>query len=175
MNHDELNILNKQLTNQDSASLTNFILNIAMTNDEVYQAVKIFAQRNEPQALVKSIHDRLTGLKRDTHYYNWRDSHVLERKLKIVLDLIKDEVLIAQPDKAIELLGTFMELDEYVFEHVDDSYGTFGMLFHEIAELFMQTCRSSDDAELRTKWLKQLTNKNDYGARNCIFDLAASV
>lgn len=175
MTTNEFKTLREQLVQQDSARLTDFILNLATSYDDVYQAVKILAQRDDPKALVKSIRARLSGLKRSTRYYTWRDADVLENKLDTVLDLTRDEVLPVQPNKAVELLGAFIELDEYVFEHADDSSGTFGMVFRNAAELFAQACKASGDAKLCAKWFHRLTEKNAYGARDCIFDYAATI
>jgi hypothetical protein len=175
MTHDEFDTLRKQLAKQDSARLADFIVNLAVSNDEIYQAVKILAQRDDPKAVVKSIRARLAGLKRSTRYYHGREGSVLERKLDTVLDLTRDEVMPAQPNKAVELLGAFIELDAYVFEHADDSYGTFGMIFHNAAELFSQACHACDDTDLRAKWFNRLAQTNDYGARDSIFRFAATI
>ncbi|MFT4901171.1 MAG: chemotaxis protein histidine kinase CheA [Lentimonas sp.] len=172
MTDTEIETLQQKLAQQNANDLAAFIVNLAVANEEVHQAVKIFALRCEPKELVKAIRARMAELKRSKRYYNYSQSGELSHKLDTLLDLIQRELIPSMPEKAIDLLGAFIEMDNIIFNHADDSGGNIGMNFRRAAKLLATACETAEATDIGEQWFLRLTAKNDYGARDVIYDLA---
>ena len=125
-----------------------------------------------PKENVQRFKNKLADLKRSRRFIDWRESAGFARELEMLLQDVKAGV--TDPLTGVELVASFYETDESVFERCDDSSGDIGGVFrYDAKELFVEYASRCTDKEKTADTILKLNRKDDYGVRDSLIDCAA--
>ena len=83
------------------------------------------------------------------------------------------EASVSDPLTGINLVGTFYEIDNNVFERCDDSNGEVGSVFARAETLFVEYGKRCEDKKKVATLLLKLCKTDNYGVRAGLFAYAA--
>lgn len=94
------------------------------------------------------------------------------RELCIALSDLHDAGI--EPRRGVELVAEFFRSDKTLFNRCDDSDGNLGQVFKfDARDLFVHYASACDDKEWIANLILQLQSDDDYGVRDCLFDVAS--
>ena len=175
MTNTEYDQLKAALAKQPPEALAAFIADLATEHEPIYDAATMFAQRGDPKKLVRTIRQKISGLKREKRFYHYREARQMCSKMDDLLDRIEQDLLPIDPGQAIELLAKFIETDHSVMNRIDDSDGMSGGCYHRACELFAKASLAANKPANAATCFDRLAQQNDYGVRDKLIDLAAKI
>lgn len=124
------------------------------------------------QESVASIKAQMAALRRMRRFVDWRESSAFAQEL---CSLIEDlAATVSDPRTGVELVATFYETDDVVFNHCDDSNGSIGEVFrHDARALFVHYAARYEDKEWLASLVLKLNRHDGFGLRDHLFDCAA--
>jgi len=101
-----------------------------------------------------------------------RGTAALANDLRTSLISLKKDV--TDPRTGVELLAEFFRSDKVLFNKCDDSYGDLGQVFtFDARDLFVHFASACNDKAWLANLILELQHNDDYGVRDCLFDVAA--
>ena len=145
--------------------LADALLNLAAKNAKADELIEhLIASPTQFEQLFKT---QLSQLKSSRRLLDWRAASSLAAELQLLLQELRSNVY--DPLSGAELVATFYEADQFIFEKCDDSNGNIGDLYRSNAlELFTHYARRCADKNKIAKLILKLTQKDDYGVRSCL-------
>lgn len=159
----------KKMVDLGAEILADALLELALHSDVADDLIERLIAT--PKENVQRFKKKLAGLKRSRRFVDWRESSGFARELEMLLQDVKAGV--ADPLTGVELIASFYETDETVFERCDDSSGDIGDVFrYDAKELFVEYASRCTDKEKIADTILKLNRKDDYGVRDTLIDCA---
>jgi len=121
---------------------------------------------------VKMVNQLINGIKRRSHFISWNEVSEFAHELHQILEIIEKDLLPNYPTLAIEQLEKLFNIDQSIFERVDDSNGEIGTFYYCVSELWGKSwlaLKVCDDNLLAQKILTLLVC-NEYAAKDHIIE-----
>lgn len=132
------------LRRQDTADLVDLLLDLAQEHDAVLARLARMQLADRPDKLAADFKKALTGLRRSTRFYDYRETDGFTHTLGSWLDQVAHELLPKDPSAALSLFEAFIEADEKWFERVDDSDGLIGEVVQNACRYWLQAAALCD-------------------------------
>ncbi len=132
------------LRRQNTTDLVDLLLDLAQEHDAVLARLARMQLADRPDKLAADFKKALTGLRRSTRFYDYRETNGFVRTLGTWLDQVAHELLPKDPSAALSLFETFIEADEKWFERVDDSDGLIGEVVQNACRYWLQAAARCD-------------------------------
>lgn len=157
----------QQLTALGADALADALLHLAAYYDAVDDAIEQLI--STPKELVERFKKKLFCLKDSERFIDWRGAAGFARELERWLEELRGGV--DDPLTGIELVATFFETDQAIFERCDDSSGYIGHVFrHEAKELFVDFASRYSDKERIAAIVLKVVENDSYGVRDSLID-----
>jgi len=149
--------------------LADALLELAQTSGEAENLAERLVAT--PADSLRRFKTKLASLKRGRRSIDWRGARNFARELEGLLEDLRAGV--PDPEAGLNLVVSFYEADEAVFESCDDSSGTLGDLFRSPArDLFAEYAAACPDKERLMERLTALYAGDGYGVRGYLLEAA---
>lgn len=157
----------QKLINLGANQLADTLLDLA-THSEITKRT-VARLISPPKKNLQSFKKNLSALKESQTYYGWGKTDPLSDQLMQLLDDL--EAGATDPLDGLEMLSEFYQVDSYVMELCDDSFGEIGSIFQFSAkELFSHYAALCPDKEKVVSIMLELNLDDDYGMRDTLFE-----
>ncbi len=155
------------LRRQDSEDLIAVLLELAYNHDEVQRRLARMQLAGRPDKLATTFRKTLSGWRRSTKFYGYREAREFGRMLEGWLDQVANELLPRDPSAAVSLFEAFIEADTSWFERADDSDGAIGDAVRAACRHWLQAAGHCETAlQPWAERLAKLYQADEYGARD---------
>ena len=154
------------LRRQDVGDLVTVLLELAKDHEAVQARLARMQLADRPDKLAAGFKKTLSGWRRSTRFYGYREAGEFGRTLDGWLDQVARELLPKHPPAALSLFEAFIEADAAWFDRADDSDGVIGDTVRAACRHWLQAaarCETPPGA-----WparLLKLYEGDQYGAR----------
>jgi hypothetical protein len=146
-------------------ALLKFAIYFEEADDLIEQLVAL------PEENIRRFREKLSALKHSGRFIDWRGVPGFARELEMLLQDLKSGV--DNPLTGVELVASFFEADNIIFEMCDDSSGYIGEVFRSDArELFVDYASGCTDKEKIAEIILRVNKKDSYGIRDTLIDCA---
>lgn len=157
--------LAKKLSKQRLAEI---LAEAAATDESLAERLRIELMGDDTKAIVSELRTRIRSATRPCEFVDYRKAAGFSKRLYSIVSDIENRVLPLSPDRAIELCDCFLESDERVFNHIDDSSGHVGDVYRYASDVFVEAAYPAKDRKrLIASTLNRIRN-NGYGASDPI-------
>lgn len=165
-----------QLTALGADYLAERMIQLSYKYDSVEKEIGMIILKNDPKALSKKINQHIGALKRSTRYVPWNLTGEITEPVDQIAHSIEFDLLPADPALAIALLEKLFNLDESLFNRMDDSHGELGAIYGNLSSLWGKACvqYQKNGAEDLVQRTFNLLLKNEYGTRDYLIKNSAS-
>jgi hypothetical protein len=161
------NDLDAFLRRQDADDLDNVLLELAKDHEAVQAPLARMQLADRPDKLAAGFKKTLSGWRRSTKFYGYREAGQLGRMLDGWLGQVARELLPKDPPAALLLLEAFIEADAAWFDRADDSDGVIGDAVRAACRQWLQAAaRCETQAGVWPERLLKLYQADQYGARD---------
>lgn len=158
----------KRLTELGSEKLSTMLVELARRNSDVDDTIERLIA--SPKKNVVRFKEKLANLSCMDHFIEWRERDLFVHELESLLADLK--VGVTNPREGVELLISFFESDQAIFERCDDD-GTIGNVFLQDArELLTHFAEGCADKDWILDRLLYLYVNDQYCVRDSLFDNA---
>lgn len=155
------------LRRQDAAGLVAVLLELAKDHEAVQARLARMQLADRPDKLAAGFKKTLSGWKRSTKFYGYREAGELGRMLEGWLDQVERELLSKDPPAALSLFEAFIEADAAWFDRADDSDGVIGDAVRAACHHWLQAAaRCETPPDVWPERLLKLYQADQYGARD---------
>jgi hypothetical protein len=155
------------LRRQDAGDLIAVLLELAKDHEAVEARLARMQLANRPDKLAAGFKKTLSGWRRSTKFYGYREAREFVRMLDGWLDQVARELLPKDPPAALALLETFIEADAAWFDRADDSDGMIGDAVRAACRHWLQAAaRCETPRDVWPERLLKLYQADQYGARD---------
>lgn len=162
--HDKLNNLSKE-------ALIEIIVNVANENRETKKLVSTLMAAHDPKEMYKALNKDVTSIKNGKRFISYYEANAFTAQLDSILSKVNDFLAKQAPDLAIKICKRFIEIDERLFERIDDSNGCLGSFYYDVFEVLDKAFSFSDEAPKDiADYILSVYFNNDYGNRGAIVD-----
>jgi len=159
----------QKLIDLGADALAEALLDLAMHSEEADDLIEQLIAT--PKENVQRFKNKLSGLKHSRRFIDWRGAASFARELEMLLQNLKSGV--DDPLTGVELVATFYEADNTIFEMCDDSSGNIGDVFcYDAKELFVDYATRCAEKEKIADIILKLNQKDNYGIRDTLIDCA---
>ncbi|MEZ5660904.1 MAG: hypothetical protein R3E83_21045 [Burkholderiaceae bacterium] len=154
------------LSRQPVADLVAVLLELARNDDAVQERLDRMQLADQPDKLAAGFKKTLSGWRRSSRFYGYREAGGFGRMLEAWLDQVARELLPKAPAAAVSLFEAFIRSDAKWFDRADDSDGVIGSAVREACRHWLLAAAQCDAP--REGWaerLLKLYEADDYGAR----------
>ena len=124
------NAIHEKLNNLSKEALIEIIVNVANENRETKKLVSTFMAAHDPKEMYKALNKDVTSIKNGKRFISYYESDAFTNQLISILTKVDEYLAKQAPDLAIKLCKRFIEIDEKLFERVDDSNGCLGSFYY---------------------------------------------
>ena len=155
------------LRRQEAGNLVDVLLELAKDHEAVQARLARMQLADRPDKLAAGFRKTLSGWRRSTRFYGYREARELGHMLEHWLEQVARELLPKDPPAAVLLFEAFIEADAAWFDRADDSDGVIGDAVRAACRHWLQAaahCETPRDA-----WpdrLLKLHEADQYGARD---------
>ena len=146
----------------DLDRLAKWLYKEAFRDRRLHNSLEQLLLSGDQQKLTKAIKNEIAGIKRSRKFIHYGDSFDYARKLEDLLDRITE---VENPKTRLELLESFIQTDEKVYERTDDSAGVIQSVYREAENIWCDNAGSLDEDALYKSLMKLRVCKG-YGTRN---------
>ncbi|MBD5780670.1 hypothetical protein IEN85_14310 [Pelagicoccus sp. NFK12] len=164
------NQLAKKLSKSRLAEL---LAEACLTNEALASRVEIELLGDKAAVVAKTIENRIDSLTANLDYIDYRQASHFGQELDTVVQSIEQNLLPLDPDLTLAICYHFLDTDEEVFNLVDDSDGSIGDPYRNVADLFSQAAVNAQDRLTVVDLTLDCIRNNNYGARDPIMSQAA--
>lgn len=155
------------LRRQDAGDLIAVLLELANDHEAVQARLARMQLANRPDKLAAGFKKTLSGWRRSTKFYGYREAREFGRMLDGWLDQVARELLPKDPPAALALFETFIEADAAWFDRADDSDGMIGDAVRAACRHWLQAAaRCETPRDVWPERLLKLYQADQYGARD---------
>lgn len=155
------------LHRQDAEDLVAVLLELAKDHEAVKARLKRMQLADRPDKLAAGFKKTLSGWRRSTSFYGYREAGEFGRMLDGWLDQVARELLPKDPPAALSLFEAFIEADAAWFDRADDSDGVIGDAVRAACRHWLQAAaRCETSREVWPERLLKLYEADQYGARD---------
>lgn len=163
--------INEKLNNLSKEALIEIIVNVANENSETKKLVSTFMAAHDPKEMYKTLNKDVTSIKNSKRFISYYEANAFTAQLDSILSKIDDYLTRQAPDLAIKLCKRFIEIDEKLFERIDDSNGCLGSFYHDVFEVLDRAFSFSDESsEAIADYILSIYFNDAYGNRGAIVD-----
>jgi hypothetical protein len=155
------------LRRQAAEDLVAVLLELAKDHEAVAARLARMQLADRPDKLAAGFKKTLSGWRRSTKFYGYREAGEFGRMLHGWLDQVARELLPKDPRAALSLFQTFIEADATWFDRADDSDGAIGDAVRAACRHWLQAAARCGTAQ--DEWperLLTLYEADQYGARD---------
>ena len=155
------------LRRQNAGDLVAVLLELAKDHEAVQARLARMQLAGRPDKLAAGFKKTLSGWRRSTKFYGYREAGEFGRMLDGWLDQVAHELLPKDPPAALALFEAFIEADAAWFDRADDSDGVIGDAVRAACRHWMQAAALCETP--RDVWperLLKLYQADQYGARD---------
>lgn len=155
------------LGRQDAKDLVAVLLELAKDHEAVQARLERMQLADRPDKLAAGFKKTLSGWRRSTKFYGYREADEFGRLLDGWLDQVARELLPKDPPAALLLFEAFIEADAAWFERADDSDGVIGDAVRAACRHWLQAAaRCGTPPDVWPERLLKLYQTDQYGARD---------
>jgi hypothetical protein len=155
------------LRRQDAGDLVAVLLELAKDHEAVQARLARMQLADRPDKLAAGFKKTLSGWRRSTKFYGYREAGEFGRMLDGWLDQVARELLPKDPPAALSLFEAFIEADAAWFDRADDSDGVIGDAVRAACRQWMQAAaRCETPPDVWPDRLLKLYQADQYGARD---------
>lgn len=155
------------LRRQDAGDLVAMLLELATDHGAVRERLARMQLADRPDELAAGFKKTLSGWRRSTKFYGYREASEFGRMLDGWLDQVARELLPKDPPAALALFEAFIEADAAWFDHADESDGVIGDAVRTACRHWLQAAaRCETPADVWPERLLKLYQADQYGARD---------
>ena len=155
------------LRRQDVEDLVAVLLELAQDHEAVQARLARLQLADRPDKLAAGFKKTLSGWRRSTEFYGYREAGEFGRMLDGWLDQVARELLPKDPPAALSLLEAFIEADAAWFDRADDSDGVIGDAVRTACRHWLQAAaRCKTPSDVWPERLLKLYQADQYGARD---------
>lgn len=155
------------LRRQDAGDLVAVLLELAKDHEAVQARLARMQLANRPDKLAAGFKKTLSGWKRSTKFYGYREAGEFGRQLDGWLEQVARELLPKDPPAALALFEAFIEADAAWFDRADDSDGVIGDTVRAACRHWLQAAaRCETPRDVWTERLLKLYQADQYGTRD---------
>ena len=159
----------QKLTALGVEALADALLNLAVHFNEADDLIEQLIAT--PEENVQRFKKKLSNLKHSRRFIDWRETFRFSCELKMLLRNLKSSV--HDPLTGAELVASFYETDNTVFEMCDDSDGDIGDVFYSDAKkLFVEYASLCDDKEKIADIILMVNREDNYDVRDTLIECA---
>ncbi|MCA3218642.1 MAG: hypothetical protein ING59_08815 [Burkholderiales bacterium] len=155
------------LRRQDAGDLVAVLLELAKDHEAVQARLARMQLADRPDKLAAGFKKTLSGWRRSTKFYGYREAGEFGRQLDGWLDQVARELLPKDPPAAVSLFEAFIEADAAWFDRDDDSDGVIGDAVRAACRHWLQAAaRCETPRDVWPDRLLKLYQADQYGARD---------
>ena len=155
------------LRRQDAGDLVAVLLELAKDHEAVQARLARMQLADRPDKLAAGFKKTLSGWRRSTKFYGYREAGEFGRMLDGWLDQVERELLPKDPPAALSLFEAFIEADAAWFDRADDSDGVIGDAVRAACRHWLQAAaRCESPPGVWPERLLKLYQADQYGARD---------
>lgn len=155
------------LRRQDVVDLVAVLLELAKDHEAVQARLERMQLADRPDKLAAGFRKTLSGWRRSTRFYGYREASKFGRMLDGWLDQVARELLPKDPPAALALFEAFIEADAAWFDRADDSGGVIGDAVRTACRHWQQAAaRCETPRDVGAERLLKLYEADQYGARD---------
>ncbi|MCO5108808.1 MAG: hypothetical protein M9907_17245 [Burkholderiaceae bacterium] len=155
------------LRRQDAGDLVTVLLELANDHEAVQARLARMQLADRPDKLAAGFKKTLSGWRRSTRFYGYREAGEFGRMLDGWLDQVARELLPKDPPAALSLFEAFIEADAAWFDRADDSDGVIGDAVRAACRHWLQAAaRCETPRDVWPERLLELYQADQYGARD---------
>jgi hypothetical protein len=154
------------LLRQDAGDLVAVLLELATGHEAVRARLARMQLADRPDELAASFRKTLSGWRRSTRFYGYREASAFGGMLEGWLDQVARELLPRSPPAALALFEAFIDADAVWFEHADDSNGAIGDAVRAACRHWLQAAARCNPSDAWPERLLTLSEADQYGARD---------
>ncbi len=155
------------LRRQDAADLVAVLLKLAKDHEAVQARLARMQLADRPDKLAASFKKSLSGWRRSSKFYGYREASEFGRVLDGWLDQVERELLPKDPPAALSLFEAFIEADAAWFDRADDSDGVIGDAVRAACRHWLRAAaRCETPPDVWPERLLKLYQADQYGARD---------
>jgi hypothetical protein len=163
--------INEKLNNLSKEALIEIIVNVANENRDTKKLVSTFMSAHDPKEMYKALNKDVTSIKNGKRFISYYEANAFTAQLDSILSKIDSYLAKQAPDLAIKLCKRFIEIDEKLFERIDDSNGCLGSFYYEVFEVLDKAFSFSDEPPKEVAdYILSIYFNDDYGNRGAIVD-----
>jgi hypothetical protein len=166
---DSSNERRQKLIDKGPEILADALLNLSNYSDEADELIEqlIVAPKENVQRFKK----KLSGLKSSGRFIDWRGAAGFTRELEMLLQNLKAGV--DDPLTGAQMVASFFENDNVIFEMCDDSNGSIGDVFrHDAKDLFVDYASRCANKDRVVEIILKVNKKDNYSVRHSLIDCA---
>jgi hypothetical protein len=149
--------------------LADALLNLSYYSDEADELIEQLIV--SPKENVQRFKKKLSGLKHSGRFIDWRGSAGFARELEMLLQDLKAGV--DDPLTGVQMVASFFEKVNIIFEMCDDSNGSIGDVFrYDAKELFVDYASRCTNKDRVVEIILKVNQRDDYGIRDSLIDCA---
>ncbi len=157
----------QKLINLGPDALADALLNLAVHSDEADDLIEQMIAT--PKENVQRFKQKLSGLKHSSRFIDWRGASSFARELGMLLQDLKSGV--DDSLTGVELVASFYEADNTIFEMCDDSSGNIGDVFrYDAKELFVEYAKRCEEKQKVADIILKVNQQDNYGIRDTLID-----
>jgi len=123
--------------------------------------------------IIKSLKAKIAGLKRSQRFIGLRESSAFADELAGLLGDIQSAT--QDPKAGLELMSSFYECIDPIFERCDDSDGIIGDVFRfDAGDAFVQYAVLCEDKKWLAEKLTHLYSQDEYGVKDALLEAASA-
>ncbi len=162
--HEKLNNLSKE-------ALIEIIVNVANDNRETKKLVTTFMAAHDPKEMYKALNKDVISIKNGKRFISYYEAGAFTAQLDSILSKVDNFLAKQAPDLAIKICKRFIEIDEKLFERIDDSNGCLGSFYYDVFEILDKAFSFSDEPPKEiADYILSIYFNDDYGNRGAIVD-----
>jgi hypothetical protein len=155
------------LRRQGADDLVAVLLELAKDHEAVQARLARMQLADRPDKLAAGFRRTLSGWRRPTKFYGYREAAEFGRVLEGWLDQVGRELLSKDPPAALALFEAFIEADAAWFDRADDSDGVIGDAVRAACRHWLQAAaRCETPRDVWPERLLKLYEADQYGARD---------
>jgi len=155
------------LRRQEAGDLVAVLLELAKDHEAVQARLERMQLADRPDKLAAGFKKTLSGWRRSTKFYGYREAGEFGRMLDGWLDQVARELLPKDPPAALALFEAFIEADGAWFDRADDSDGVIGDAVRAACRHWLQAAaRCETPPDVWPERLLKLYQADEYGARD---------
>ena len=154
------------LRRQDAGELVTVLLELAEDHEAVHARLARMQLADRADKLAAGFKKTLSGWRRSTRFYGYREAREFSRMLDGWLDQVAHELLPKDPPAALSLFEAFIEADAAWFDRADDSDGVIGDAVRAACLHWLQAAaRCKSPPGVWPERLLELYQADQYGER----------